>query len=151
MYCNLSQYGINFGDRVMTLLIPAAFFTALDNGVSSTAASEAGAALVSDTMREKFLKISRGLAFILIAVFVVPLLSLLRNTQILLADTSAPGSSSKNRQGAAISRSQTAGSYLKSRGILYRNSTARSPRSVNGCALVCSSSRSGSWLILRNG
>jgi hypothetical protein len=151
MYCNLSQYGINFADRVMTLLIPAAFFAALDNGVASTTASETGAALVSDTMRENFLKISRGLALILIAVFVVPLLSLLRNTHILLADTSAPGSSSKNRLGAAISTSQTAGSYLKSRGILHRKSTARSPRSVNGCASVCSLSRSGSWLVLRNG
>ncbi|KAJ7881103.1 hypothetical protein B0H14DRAFT_3763446 [Mycena olivaceomarginata] len=44
---------------VMTLLIPAAFFAALDNGVSSTATSEAGAALIS-----------RGLAFILIAVYI---------------------------------------------------------------------------------
>jgi len=54
---------------VMTLLIPAAFFAALDNGVVSATASEAGA-LVSDTTRGKFLKMSRGLALILIAVYI---------------------------------------------------------------------------------
>ncbi|KAF7341487.1 Vacuolar calcium ion transporter [Mycena venus] len=51
---------------VMTLLIPAAFFAALDNGVAGTA----GADLLSDTMRGKFLKMSRGLALILIAVYI---------------------------------------------------------------------------------
>jgi Ca2+:H+ antiporter len=51
---------------VMTLLVPAAIFAALDN----TAASETGTVLVSDTMRGNFLKMSRGLALILIMVYI---------------------------------------------------------------------------------
>lgn len=54
----------------MTLLIPAAFFAALDKGAVISATSEAGA-LVSDATRGQFLQMSRGLAIILIAVSVV--------------------------------------------------------------------------------
>jgi Ca2+:H+ antiporter len=50
----------------LTLLVPAAYFAALDRGV----AAEIGAAesIVNDTTRGNFLRISRGVAFILLVV-----------------------------------------------------------------------------------
>ncbi|KAJ6567185.1 hypothetical protein DFH09DRAFT_1314304 [Mycena vulgaris] len=56
---------------VMTLLLPAAFFAALDRGLETTAANEGTSALyISDTSREMFLQMSRGLALILLSVYV---------------------------------------------------------------------------------
>lgn len=50
----------------LTLLVPAAFFAALDRGVGS----ELGTAgsIVNDTTRGQFLRISRGLAVLLLIV-----------------------------------------------------------------------------------
>lgn len=45
----------------MTLIVPAAFFAALDRGGDT-------ANIVNDTMRGEFLKMSRGLAIILLVV-----------------------------------------------------------------------------------
>ncbi|KII95922.1 hypothetical protein PLICRDRAFT_99140 [Plicaturopsis crispa FD-325 SS-3] len=58
---------------VLTLLLPAAFFAALDRGVlaipeaGSTAAAQS---VVNDTVRGQFLQISRGLSIILLIVYV---------------------------------------------------------------------------------
>ncbi|KAJ7499240.1 hypothetical protein FB451DRAFT_1548907 [Mycena latifolia] len=52
---------------VMTLLLPAAFFAALDGG---SIAADTGEQFVSDTTRGIFLQMSRGLALILLAVYV---------------------------------------------------------------------------------
>lgn len=70
MHSNLFDFGLanNFGDRVMSLLLLAGFFAALDRGV--VGASDAAELFVNDTTRGKFLKMSRGLALILLAVFV---------------------------------------------------------------------------------
>jgi Ca2+:H+ antiporter len=51
----------------MTLLLPAAFFAALDRGSASVATGPAEA-LVNDTTRDTFLRMSRGLSIILLAV-----------------------------------------------------------------------------------
>lgn len=50
----------------MTLIVPAAFFAALDRGVGA----EIGGAesIINDTVRGHFLKMSRGLAIILLVV-----------------------------------------------------------------------------------
>jgi Ca2+:H+ antiporter len=54
---------------VMTLLIPAAFFAALDRGVASTITTDAAVgSLINDATRGNFLKMSRGLACILLLV-----------------------------------------------------------------------------------
>jgi len=57
---------------VMTLLIPAAFFAALDHAAlpATTATSEAPTLFVSDTTRGIFLQMSRGLAVILLTVYI---------------------------------------------------------------------------------
>ncbi|KAJ7688418.1 hypothetical protein B0H17DRAFT_1068592 [Mycena rosella] len=54
---------------VMTLLLPAAFFAALDRGVA-TGATEAGESFVNDTTHGVFLQMSRGLALILLSVYI---------------------------------------------------------------------------------
>jgi Ca2+:H+ antiporter len=52
---------------VMTLLLPAAFFAALD---TTSTAAEAGEAFINDTHRHEFLQMSRGLAVILLTVYI---------------------------------------------------------------------------------
>lgn len=54
----------------MTLLLPAAFFAALDGGVVNGAAEAAANSVINDAMRDTFLRMSRGLAIILLAVLV---------------------------------------------------------------------------------
>ncbi|KAJ6627512.1 hypothetical protein B0H10DRAFT_1994949 [Mycena sp. CBHHK59/15] len=54
---------------VMTLLLPAAFFAALDRGLV-TATTGTGDAFVNDDTRSVFLQMSRGLALILLAVYI---------------------------------------------------------------------------------
>lgn len=60
----------------MTLLLPAAFFAALDRGgvLSAASATLEGTtdAFINDTNREIFLQMSRGLAVILLTVLVPP-------------------------------------------------------------------------------
>lgn len=58
---------------VLAFLLPIAFFTALDRGiipVSSIASSAVNTGVVSDYMRGDLLKMSRGMAVILLAVYV---------------------------------------------------------------------------------
>jgi len=55
---------------VMTLLLPAAFFAALDRGMVTTTAGETAKVFINDTTRGNFLQMSRGLALILLAVYV---------------------------------------------------------------------------------
>jgi Ca2+:H+ antiporter len=50
----------------LTLLVPAAYFAALDRGVG--AGIGAAESIVNDTTRGHFLRISRGVAFILLLV-----------------------------------------------------------------------------------
>ena len=53
----------------MALLIPAAFFAALDRGVPSTITTDqAVGSIVNDDTRHIFLEMSRGLAIILLLV-----------------------------------------------------------------------------------
>jgi len=54
---------------VMTLLLPAAFFAALDRGILPTGA-DAAESVLDDTLRGVLLQMSRGLAVILLAVYV---------------------------------------------------------------------------------
>jgi Ca2+:H+ antiporter len=55
---------------VLTLLLPAAFFAAIDNGVVPTTAEAAAESVVNDQTRGVLLQMSRGLAVILLAVYV---------------------------------------------------------------------------------
>ncbi|KAF8232845.1 hypothetical protein L208DRAFT_1269941 [Tricholoma matsutake] len=56
---------------VMALVIPAAFFAALDRGVASTITTDPTVgSIINDTMRGKFLKMSRGLAVLLHLVYI---------------------------------------------------------------------------------
>jgi len=55
---------------VMTLLLPAAFFAAMDHGVVPTAVAETADLFTTDTTRGQFLQMSRGLAVILLAVYI---------------------------------------------------------------------------------
>lgn len=53
----------------MALLVPAAYFAALDRGVASTITTNTAAgSVVNDAMRGDLLKMSRGLAVILLLV-----------------------------------------------------------------------------------
>jgi Ca2+:H+ antiporter len=53
----------------MALLIPAAFFAALDRGVTSTITTDATVqSVVNDDIRGSILQMSRGLAIILLLV-----------------------------------------------------------------------------------
>lgn len=54
---------------MLTLLVPAAFFAAVDRG---TAAAAAGGVegILNDHLRGEFLKMSRGLALLLLSVYV---------------------------------------------------------------------------------
>lgn len=52
----------------MALLVPAAFFAALDRG--SGAGIGTAESIVNDTMRGQFLKMSRGIAVVLLVVYV---------------------------------------------------------------------------------
>ncbi|TDL20377.1 hypothetical protein BD410DRAFT_790844 [Rickenella mellea] len=54
---------------VLTLLIPAAFFAALDRGAAAAVQSTAES-IINDTTREHFLRMSRGLAVILLCVYI---------------------------------------------------------------------------------
>jgi len=55
----------------LTLLLPAAFFAALDRGAVPSAVGDAATELfTNDTTREQFLQMSRGLAVILLAVYI---------------------------------------------------------------------------------
>lgn len=58
----------------MTLLLPAAFFAAMDHGVVPTAVAETADLFTTDTTRGQFLQMSRGLAVILLAVLVASFL-----------------------------------------------------------------------------
>jgi Ca2+:H+ antiporter len=54
---------------VMALLIPAAFFAALDRGVASTITADAAVgSVVNDAIRGNILQMSRGLAIVLLLV-----------------------------------------------------------------------------------
>lgn len=54
---------------VMGLLVPAAFFAALDRGVASTITTDPTAkSFITDATRGEFLKMSRGVAIILLLV-----------------------------------------------------------------------------------
>ncbi|KAF7301533.1 Sodium calcium exchanger [Mycena indigotica] len=55
---------------VLTLLLPASFFAALDRGVIPVNAEQLAESLVNDTTRRMLLQMSRGLAFILLGVYV---------------------------------------------------------------------------------
>jgi hypothetical protein len=57
---------------VMALLLPAAFFAALDRGAEAglQVGANGTAALISDTTRDKFLRMSRGIAIMLLLVSV---------------------------------------------------------------------------------
>nr|GAT43042.1 sodium calcium exchanger [Mycena chlorophos] len=57
---------------VLTLMLPASFFAALDSGVVPTTAAQAQLAntLISDTTRTVFLQMSRGLAILLLGVYI---------------------------------------------------------------------------------
>ncbi|KAJ6516216.1 hypothetical protein C8R45DRAFT_959313 [Mycena sanguinolenta] len=55
---------------VMTLLLPAAFFAALDHGLTTATSPETGDLYVNDTTRGIFLQMSRGLAVVLLSVYV---------------------------------------------------------------------------------
>jgi Ca2+:H+ antiporter len=53
----------------MGLLVPAAFFAALDRGVASTITTDPTAkSFITDATRGEFLKMSRGVAIILLLV-----------------------------------------------------------------------------------
>lgn len=70
---------VTFGNSVLAFLLPIAFFTALDRGIftddmSATVGIDTG--VVSDYMRGEFLKISRGMAIILLAVWAPGLLTI---------------------------------------------------------------------------
>lgn len=70
------HHGLTHGTvvRVLSLLLPAAFFAAVDTAFVAPVAEGAEAAtaevLVSDATRHVFLQMSRGLAIILLAVYV---------------------------------------------------------------------------------
>jgi len=70
---------------VMTLLLPAAFFAALDRGGVITAASETTESFVNDANRGVFLQMSRGLALILLTVYIC--------SRIFLHNPPGPGNS----------------------------------------------------------
>jgi len=56
---------------VMALLIPAAFFAALDRGVASTITADAAVgSVVNDAIRGNILQMSRGLAIVLLLVYI---------------------------------------------------------------------------------
>ena len=57
---------------MLATLLPTAFFAALDRGASATSTSgtEAVAAIVSDATRDQILRISRGIAVILLVMYV---------------------------------------------------------------------------------
>jgi len=55
---------------VMSLLLPAAFFAALDRGAAADLTPGAAASIINDTTRHSLLQISRGLAVILLLVYV---------------------------------------------------------------------------------
>lgn len=52
----------------MALLVPAAFFAALDRGAGAQLGTEGS--IVNDTMRGHFLRMSRGIAVILLVVYI---------------------------------------------------------------------------------
>ncbi|THH13160.1 hypothetical protein EW146_g7031 [Bondarzewia mesenterica] len=54
---------------VLALVIPAAFFAALDPGVSINAGGESTGGIIDDTLRGDFLRFSRGFAIILLFVY----------------------------------------------------------------------------------
>lgn len=72
LWCSLLVVFILSYARVMALLLPAAFFAALDRGAEAglQAGANGAAALISDTTRDKFLRMSRGLAVMLLLVLV---------------------------------------------------------------------------------
>jgi len=55
---------------VMTLLLPAAFFAALNQGLTTSTVTETATSFLTDSNREKFLQMSRGLAVILLTVYI---------------------------------------------------------------------------------
>ncbi|KAF7331647.1 Sodium calcium exchanger [Mycena kentingensis (nom. inval.)] len=55
---------------VLTLLLPASFFAALDHGAPPTTAEAAAESAVNDSTRDVLLQMSRGLAVILVAVYI---------------------------------------------------------------------------------
>jgi Ca2+:H+ antiporter len=55
---------------VLTLLLPAAFFAAIDGGVVTVAGAAASESVVNDSVRHTFLSMSRGLSVMLLAVYV---------------------------------------------------------------------------------
>lgn len=67
--------------RVLTLLVPAAFFAAIDRG--APAATTAGAeGILNDHLRGEFLKMSRGLALILLSVYVHLTIAIFQRTKL---------------------------------------------------------------------
>ncbi|ETW78302.1 H+/Ca2+ exchanger Vxc1-like protein [Heterobasidion irregulare TC 32-1] len=56
---------------VLALVVPAAFFAALDQGLTTNAdGSESGGGVVVDALRADFLRLSRGFAIVLLVVYV---------------------------------------------------------------------------------
>jgi hypothetical protein len=80
----------------MTLLLPAAFFAALD-GRTGLPTSETVESFLNDDNRTKFLQMSRGLAVILLTVLVVNSCGLYLDIYTCILDTSALGFSFTTR------------------------------------------------------
>ncbi|KAF7313554.1 hypothetical protein HMN09_00511500 [Mycena chlorophos] len=55
---------------VLTLLLPVAFYAAMDNGAIPSTPADAASTLVNDTTRGMLLQISRGLAVLLLSVYI---------------------------------------------------------------------------------
>ena len=67
IYVRLTWCRIN---RVLSLLLPAAFFTALDTGFTPPGTTDGAFSNISDETRGNLLKISRGIAILLLIVWV---------------------------------------------------------------------------------
>ena len=83
---------------VLTILLPTAFFAALDRGVmtiSATGVREYAGTLITDQTRDQILRMSRGLAVLLLIVYVP--IALQRFSGSLLLDTLVPASSYTTR------------------------------------------------------
>jgi len=55
---------------VLSLILPAAFFAALDHGAGTAAGGEATSTILTDELRDKFLRLSRGMAVILLIMYI---------------------------------------------------------------------------------
>jgi Ca2+:H+ antiporter len=58
-----------WGSSVMALVVPAAYFAGLDRGSDGIISTTPSASIINDAVRGDFLKMSRGLAIILLLVY----------------------------------------------------------------------------------